>query len=358
MSCTERCSPGRVRPLSLAASLAASLLLSASGCDTTPVFDDQVASIGLEVSAPLPSMPCSIAVEGSGTVDIENDYLPHVIACENGAANHEALKAQAIAARSAAYYYIETQGWVGDSQGYQVYTCANQPQAKHFQAVAETAGQYLMYNNTLTYAFYVAGDPNTSSGNGCYGSVNSDTTNTERWVTYNESRSGTSVSQTALGWVFSPGENGYGQNRGCMSQNGARCLENQRGYDALDILDFYYGDDIQLAQGNTCGVDPGEPPPSNLPAQATGLNPDGWGTAGDGSSVLLDWNTASGATNYDVSLLYWNGSQWLDYHTWNTGSSEFRVWPVVHDTYLAWRVTAKNSAGSAPASGYAYFYFN
>lgn len=330
--------------------------LSLAGCSITAA-PEAIDSVSLEVQAPLSSAHCSIYVDGTGTVDMENDYLPHVIACENGAANLEALRAQAIAARSVAYYYIETQGWVGDSQGYQVYTCGAQPQAKHYQAVSDTAGQYLLYNDTLTYAFYVAGDPYTSTPY-CVGSTTSDTTGTERRVTYNEGKTGTSVQQTNLGWIFNPGEPGYGQNRGCMSQNGARCLENQRGYGYLDILRFYYGADITLQQATgSCVGDPGNPPPSGVPAQVTGLNPDGWVNVGS-TSVNLTWNASAGATSYDVTFLYWNGSAWLDYHTWNTTNTYFTVWPVVHDTYYAWTVKAKNSAGQAPQSEWAYFYLD
>lgn len=336
-----------------AAMAGASLSFAACTASEVPRTID---SVSLEVQAPLSGAHCSIFVQGIGTVDMENDYLPHVIACENGTADIEALKAQAIAARSVAYYYIETQGSVCNGQGCQVYSCANQPQAKHYQAVAETAGQYLMYNNTLTYAFYVAGDPFTA-GPSCVG--NTANASTERYVTYNEGRTSTGVQQTSLGWIHSPGEPGYGQNRGCMSQNGAMCLERQRGYDHLDILRFFYGADLGLVQASgACVGDPGGGDPGGgAPAQVTGLSPDDWVNAGS-VSVPLTWNASSGATSYDVTFLYWNGSTWLDYHTWNTANASFTVWPVVHDTYYAWTITAKNSAGAAPQADWAYFYFD
>lgn len=331
----------------------AGAVLSLAGC-TMPSAPEAVDFVSQEVVAPLPGAHCSIFVQGRGWRDMETDYLPRVIACENGTANLQALKAQAIAARSVAYYYIETQGSVCDGQGCQVYTCSNPPQSKHYQAVAETAGQYLMYNNTLTYAFYVAGDPFTSAPS-CVGSSGG----TEHYVTYNEGRTGTGVEQTTLGWIHAPGEFGYGQNRGCMSQNGAMCLENQRGYGYLDILRFYYGADVILQQGSgSCVGDPQPPPPPpSVPDQVTGLNPDGWITAGS-SSVYMTWNPSARATNYDITLLYWNGSAWADYYTWNTTNTYFTVWPVVHDTYYAWTVKAKNDAGQAPQSEWAYFHFD
>ena len=45
----------------------------------------------------------TVNVQGIGPVPTESDYVPHVVACENGAASFEALKAQAVAARSYAY---------------------------------------------------------------------------------------------------------------------------------------------------------------------------------------------------------------------------------------------------------------
>lgn len=207
-----------------------------------------------QVPAPLPGAHCEIDVDGVGTLDLEGDYLPHVIQCENGGANLEALKAQAIAARSVAYYNIETSGSICDSQGCQVYSCGATPSAIHYQAVEETSGVYLMYNDTLTYGFYVAGDNDTSPPS-CVGVSGA----TEGWVTYNEGNSGFDVEQTALGFIHDPGDAGYGQNRGCMSQWGARCLENDNGYDYVGILRFYYGDDIILQQGEGSCVTP--PPP-------------------------------------------------------------------------------------------------
>jgi hypothetical protein len=197
-----------------------------------------------KVAAPLPAAHCDVMVDGVGLLSMEDEYLPRVIRCENGGANLEALKAQAIAARSVAYYAIETAGSICDSQGCQVYGCAGDPEPIHYQAVMETSGVYMMNNATLTYGFYVAGD-NGVAPPACVGDVS---VGTEHWVTYNEGKSGTEITQTELGFVFDPGDAGYGQNRGCMSQWGARCLENDNGYDFADIMRFYYGEDIELVQ--------------------------------------------------------------------------------------------------------------
>lgn len=200
----------------------------------------------LEVVAPLPAAHCDAHIVDVGVdkwVPTETDYLPHVVQCENGGANLEALKAQAIAARSVLYYAMETNGEICDSQGCQVYSCNATPNALQKQAVEETAGIYLMYNDTLTYGFYVAGDPGVQPPQ-CVGNDNN--AGTEKFVTYNEGKSGTDVTQTTLGFIFDPNDFGYGQNRGCMGQWAARCLENNNGYTYEDILKFFYGDDIIL----------------------------------------------------------------------------------------------------------------
>ena len=218
------------------------LLSLLTACGAPPEAGEELGEVEQAVvSAPLPSAHCQINVIGKGVKALEDDYLPHVITCENGGASLEALKAQAIAARSVAYYNIATQGSICDGQGCQVYSCGAAPQAKHFQAVKETAGMYLSFAGALTYGFYVAGDTNTG-GSGCVGSSGS----TEKYVTYNWGKTGGAVKQTSLGYIGPPG---FGQNRGCMGQWGARCLES-KGWGHMDILRFYYGSDIQVLKAS------------------------------------------------------------------------------------------------------------
>jgi hypothetical protein len=200
---------------------------------------------------------CTAMVDGRGELDMETDYLPHVVQCENGGADFEALKAQAIAARSAAYWTMATHGSICDSQQCQVYSCGAEPTEQTRRAVAETAGRYLSYGGVLTYGFYVSGDKHTAAPS-CEGNPGGQL---ESRVTYNEGLFGTDVEQTTLGYVFDPGDAGYGQNRGCMSQWGARCLDEQ-GYDAADILRFYYGADIEIrAAVGSCAAPPDPTPP-------------------------------------------------------------------------------------------------
>ncbi|HEY8380300.1 MAG TPA: SpoIID/LytB domain-containing protein [Nannocystis sp.] len=228
------------------------------------------------VPAPLPQAYCEINVEGVLRAT-ETDYIPHVIQCENGGANFEALKAQAIAARSVAYYAMYNDGKICDSQGCQVYSCGAQPQQIHYDAAAATAGQYLSFNNWLTYGFYVAGDPQQPAS--CIDTDNANVSSTEKWVTFNEGKTLYDVDQTALGFIFPEdiNVNGYGQNRGCMSQWGSRCLENTKGYDAVGILRFYYGADIQILQAQgPCVAPPNKPPEGNFEAADCTSGIAGW----------------------------------------------------------------------------------
>ncbi|MBX3130239.1 MAG: hypothetical protein KF718_26210 [Polyangiaceae bacterium] len=235
-------------------------LLGSVGCSpATPDYGERAPDTArvIERVAKLSTAYCSVQVKGKGKRDMELDYLPHVIACENNGAGLEALKAQAIAARSVAYYEMATNGSICDSQGCQVYSCSNKPGPLHYQAVGETAQQYLAYASMLTYAFYVAGDSSVS-GPSCIDSGGT----TTKYITYNDGKSGKSVTQTKLGYVGPPG---FGQNRGCMGQWGARCLESS-GRDAHGILRFYYGADIEVVTApGSCPAPPGGKPPAPSP---------------------------------------------------------------------------------------------
>ncbi|MFT5432153.1 MAG: hypothetical protein ACI9OJ_002851 [Myxococcota bacterium] len=215
--------------------------LLGSGCSDAPLETEYETRTG-----PLNAY-CTANVIGTGNVDVESHYLAKVIRCENGSAPLEALKAQAVAARSYLYYKLSTAGSIVDGQGDQVYSCGPQPSAIHQQAVDETAGIVLQYNNIQVAAFYVAGAiPTTSS---CVPKASdNDWSNTEHYVTYNQGKSGGDLTQTTLGWVNS----GNHANRGCKSQNGASCLAN-KGWGYADILKYYYGSDIQFVTATgTC----------------------------------------------------------------------------------------------------------
>jgi hypothetical protein len=196
---------------------------------------------------------CTVEVVGVGTRDVETDYLPHVIACENGNADYEALKAQAVAARAYVYYKKGVgNGTVTDGTGDQVYTCSNSPGTIHYDAVAETAGQMLTYNDVIVAGFYVAGAI-PGDRNDCVAEPGDDDySDTEHFVTYNWGNAGAALVQTDLGWISPTND----ANRGCKSQNGAHCLA-EAGWAYQDILRFFYGMDIVIEQAEgACVADP------------------------------------------------------------------------------------------------------
>lgn len=191
---------------------------------------------------------CQAMVSGHGMVDVETEYLARVVQCENGNAGFEALKAQAVAARSFLYYQMDRAGEIGDGPHAQVYGCSRPPSPRVHAAVRATSGEILVYRDTQVAGFYVAGakhrPPECSLGRAVSRRVRvEDPFDTEHYVTYNAGRSGQDVEQTRLGMIDPRNRS----NRGAKSQNGAACLAAQgRSYE--EILRFYYGEDIELRQ--------------------------------------------------------------------------------------------------------------
>lgn len=198
---------------------------------------------------------CEANVIGVGIIDVENDYLPHVVHCENGGAPFAALKAQAVAARSYLYYKLQTRGAIEDGQQDQVYSCAGSPTAEQVLAVSETSGQVLTFAGATLCAFYVAGAK--QSRPACVGNTDH---YTERFITHNWGLAGSDLHQTPLGLIHPDNQ----QNRGCMSQWGARCLAEE-GWMYRDILAFYYGADFTLETAvGPCIVPSNQPPRGEL----------------------------------------------------------------------------------------------
>lgn len=206
-----------------------------------------------------------INVTGSGLVPTESDYVPNVVKCENGLASFEALKAQAVAARTFAYYKMDQQGFINDGTGDQVYSCSGSAGTIHHEAAQATEGEILwvrdtvgVQSNVLIASFYVAG----AIPSGAF-DINSpgvivdpgdpDPTSTEQWVTYTYANGDTAGNNlgTPLGFQGTPANPNW-PNRGAKSQNGADFLsDNSVSY--IDILKYYYGADIQLRTALTAG---------------------------------------------------------------------------------------------------------
>ncbi|BAM03448.1 SpoIID/LytB domain-containing protein [Phycisphaera mikurensis] len=183
------------------------------------------------------------------SVDFENNYLPNVVLRENGAASFEALKAQAVAARTFAYYKLETgSSFIRNSQADQVYSLGgarSNPGGRWDAAVAETEGEFLSFDGITTASFYVAGAI-PSSPTGFASPSDPDPTNTQRFVTYPraDNLAGPNNRGSSLGFRGTVSNPNY-PNRGAMSQNGADVLSDE-GVHYADILKTFYGGDIQL----------------------------------------------------------------------------------------------------------------
>ena len=218
-------------------------------------------------------------------VDIETDYLPRVVQCENGNAGFEALKAQAVAARSFLYYQLDRRGEIEDGPQAQVYGCGRSPSPRVHAAVRATSGEILAYHDFQVAGFYVAGarhrSPECATGQKLpRGMAVDDPFGTEHYVTYNAGRSGRDVEQTKLGLIDPKNRS----NRGAKSQNGASCLAAQ-GWTYQAILRFYYGEDIELIQANG---------PCVVPAPERGVQPgrhaSAWiGVAAVALALLMGW---------------------------------------------------------------------
>lgn len=315
------------------------LCAALTACDTdAPQYPDTVElrQLGLsgEVEPLTISVPdeaaCSIRVHNHGTQQMETEYLPNVLACEApGQATLEMLEAQAIAARSYAYYFAETSGEICNGQGCQVFSCGRTPSELHRQAVENTSGVILRHNDNLTVGFYVAGDSSPDAN--CVGN-SAGVSNTERFVTYNEGRSGSDIEQTRLGFRHSPSDGDYGQNRGALSQWGAHCLATDFGYDETDILRYYYGEDIELQQvpGDCVGeidLDVDENPAECTPIASDGetiLDNDGdclrllgpsqfWRTESAGINGTLRWTKSTRFSEHNVAVWRLNPERAGDY---------------------------------------------
>lgn len=171
-----------------------------------------------------------------GWMDLE-DYVARVCTRENGAAAFEALKAQAVAARTYVLRAMRDERPIGtpeqpipNSQAFQTYASVASPACS--AATGQTRGLVLRYRGALIVANYVAG-----ARLGPDGAYLDDPTRTEKWVTYNRGRIGPQVIPTPLSRVD------RSDNRGCLSQNGSDWMA-RRGHDFVAILRFYYGDDV------------------------------------------------------------------------------------------------------------------
>jgi lysophospholipase L1-like esterase len=185
------------------------------------------------------TLPRRVAVAGMVELDVD-DYVARVVTGEMGGSRElQALKAQAIAARTFVCRAMRDDPKLGtpakpvpNSESFQVASKGAKPLCA--QAARETGGGVATYQGRLILANFVAGGVWPRGAWDGSGSAK-----TEKYVTYNQGRSGMSVIRTSLAKID------HRDNRGCLSQNGAEELA-RRGWTWPAILRFFYGSDIQF----------------------------------------------------------------------------------------------------------------
>lgn len=262
-------SPPRPAPLA-AASLALSLTLAACGAevDDSPPFATSRAALRFADVSPIPS----VVVSGAGELDFESEYLPQVVCCEHGGAPPEALKAQAVMARTYAAFKLY-EGKKGTAENPltgttadQAYFCRLETSAACREAVAATRGQVMAFadgsgEKMLNVSFFVDGGKAACvSARSCTCPKPSPETplrpddhpadcecftfatpGAAPYQTYNWDKRGEDVAG-----VGSPmGNPSHESNRGCAGQNIQACLA-YAGWGYHDMLRVFYGQDIEL----------------------------------------------------------------------------------------------------------------
>lgn len=182
----------------------------------------------------------SITVEGSGTYNLE-DYVAGVVEHEGYISeNIEALKAQAVAARTYAINATNNcKNSIGNSQASQ--TFSTNPSDKAKTAATETAGQVLTYDNKIFSAMY---DSFCYSDSDCADSVkNPDGTYT---VTYhklpNNEEHKINLTDSTMYNKIVPGG---GHAKGMSQLVSYQMAKSGKKYD--DILKYFYSDGVKIS---------------------------------------------------------------------------------------------------------------
>lgn len=185
-----------------------------------------------------------------GWMSLDDEYIPRVCTQENGAADFEALKVQAVAARTYLLRAMRDDSKLGttakpiiNGQSFQAYAASASEDC--IAATNATRGVVGRYQGELVIANYVAGALVNADG-----SLGADATKTEKWITYNEGKTGSAVQPTPLSYTARP------DNRGCMGQNRSDWLA-ESGYDYGKILRYFYGADLELNDPAVPPADPG-----------------------------------------------------------------------------------------------------
>jgi hypothetical protein len=252
-----------------------------------------------------------VHVSGEGELDVETDYLPKVVCCEHGGAHAEALKAQAVMARTY-LHFIYFSGGKGTAErplsgttSDQAYHCARAVTDDCRSAVAATAGEITAYSRAdgelvANVSFFVDGprpgclasgdcacdEPQASTkmtpddhpaGCDCFDFASMGAANPS-FVTYNWGLEGDAVAGSTIGSLS------HESNRGCASQNIQNCLA-RAGWPYADLLLMFYGGDIELRYADGRAVSADDAPPAAQPEQGGGASGAGPGREGDRAAL-------------------------------------------------------------------------
>jgi lysophospholipase L1-like esterase len=237
---------------------------SAPAAPSTP----RDAPLGAELPTRHVELRDPIVVAGLGELALD-DYVARVVTGELGNSRQiEALKAQAIAARTyvqRALHDAPTLGTaanpVRNGQDFQV--AAAVAMVLPLRAAQETRGGVAFYRGRLILANYVAGAPWLA---GAWKGTESPKYPTEKYVTYNAGRVGASVLPTHQA------DPRRSDNRGTLSQNGADALA-ARGWKWARILRFFYGDDLEFTLPEPADPAPRPRPPTPSAPRPPALTP-------------------------------------------------------------------------------------
>jgi hypothetical protein len=288
---------GMVAARLILASVTASLVMAACSGDGS-VEDGLLATTSQPLSVAEMDPLVHVTVSGAGEIDVETDYLPQVVCCEHGGAHPEALKAQAVMARTHLHFvYFESgkgtaEAPLSGTTRDQAYFCAQQASDACREAVTATAGQITAYARSdsdlvANVSFFVDGprpacladgactcaSPSPAArmtpddhpqGCDCFTFASQGAAN-PAFVTYNWALEGDAVEGSAIGNVS------HESNRGCASQNIQNCLA-YAGWLYPDLLRMFYGKDIELRYADGRPVPSAESPDEHAP-EAGGTSP-------------------------------------------------------------------------------------
>jgi len=235
-------------------------LLSLVGCGAAPRC--------LEAATDERLLPACIDTD-RGEMSVEQEYLPGVVHCELGGSDEgAALEAQAIAARTYLLGYLVRRGEearVPIGSRFQCWKAGAKGAAR--DAAHYTADIVMTYGGDPITANYVAGarslapdcTPLSPEDNGydhdSWGAMRQlyldarrrrarrpfgGTAWTEVVVTRNEGRRAAEVKPTPMAGK-------HAANRGALGQRAAICLAENLGYEVLDVLRYFYGEDVVLS---------------------------------------------------------------------------------------------------------------